>query len=109
MNTEIVIRRIKQEDNPVIASIIRASLAEFGANKPGTVFYDETTDHLFELFQRPGCIYYIAEEQGMILGGAGIYPSDGLPEGVAELVKMYLKNEARNKGLGKRLIDMCLG
>src|SRR3954465_14465927 len=105
MNTEIVIRRIKQEDNPVIASIIRASLAEFGADKPGTVFFDETTDHLYELFQQPGRLYLIAEEEGNILGGAGIYPSEGLPDNTCELVKMYLRPQARGKGLGKLLIE----
>ncbi len=48
---EIVIRPIQQNDNPHIAKIIRATLEEFDANKPGTVYYDATTDHLYELFQ----------------------------------------------------------
>jgi|GEM_PF-5211070 len=34
----IVIRTIELWDNAAIASIIRAALTEFGANKPGTVF-----------------------------------------------------------------------
>ena len=106
---DIDIRTIQPHDNKAIATIIRESLAEFGANKPGTVYYDETTDHLYELFQRSGSIYYVALRDGSILGGAGIYPSEGLPEGVAELVKMYLKKEARGSGLGRKLIDMCLG
>ena len=108
MNPEVVIRQIKEEDNPVIASVIRASLAEFGANKPGTVFFDETTDHLYELFQQPGTLYLIAEVEDSILGGAGIYPSPGLPDRTCELVKMYLRTQARGKGLGKLLIDKCL-
>ena len=105
---EIDIRTIQPQDNKAIATIIRESLAEFGANKPGTVYYDDTTDHLYELFQTSGAIYYVALQDGNILGGAGIYPSDGLPEGVAELVKMYLKKEARGSGLGRKLIEMCL-
>jgi putative acetyltransferase len=104
----IVIREIKQEDNPVIASIIRASLAEFGADKPGTVFYDTTTDHLYEIFQRSQAFYLVAEQDGKLLGGAGIYPTDGLPEDTCELVKMYLRAEARGMGLGRLLIDRCL-
>jgi putative acetyltransferase len=103
------IRKIQPSDNPQLASIIRNALAEFGANKPGTVFYDETTDHLYELFQKkPGSIYYVAEQQGEILGGAGIYPSDGLPESTCELVKMYLKPATRGLGLGRKLIEECL-
>jgi putative acetyltransferase len=42
------------------------------------------------------------------LGGGGIFPSDGLPAETCELVKMYLKPEARGKGIGKLLIEKCL-
>jgi putative acetyltransferase len=104
----IRIRPIRQQDNADIARIIRSSLAEFGANHPGTVYYDETTDRLYELFQAPGSRYLIAEQGGEILGGAGIFPSPGLPEGTCELVKMYLSPAARGKGLGGRMIGLCL-
>lgn len=104
----LTIRTIQPSDNPQLAIIIRNALAEFGANKPGTVFFDPTTDHLFELFQQPGSIYYVAEHEGNIIGGAGIFPSNGLPQGTCELVKMYLSPHSRGKGLGKLLIDKCL-
>lgn len=103
------IRKIQLQDNKELASIVRSSLAEFGANRPGTVYFDETTDHLYELFQKPGSVYFIAEQEGKVLGGAGIYPSEGLPGQTCELVKMYLRPEARGKGLGKILIDKCIG
>ena len=105
---DIQIRTILPSDNTVLAAIIRQSLAEFGANKPGTVYYDDSTDHLYEVFRQTGSIYYVALKKGVLLGGAGIYPSNGLPPGVAELVKMYLIKEARGMGLGRKLIDMCL-
>jgi putative acetyltransferase len=104
----INIRKIQPGDNAKLAVIIRESLAEFGANKPGTVYYDDTTDHLYELFQNPGSIYYVAEQNGELLGGAGIFPSEGLPPGTCELVKMYLRKEVRGKGLGKKLIETVL-
>jgi putative acetyltransferase len=105
---KINIATIEPQDNSGLAEIIRGALAEFGANKPGTVYYDPTTDALFELFQTAGSIYFVAKEQGEIIGGAGIFPSNELPEGVCELVKMYLKKEARGRGLGKLLIEKCL-
>lgn len=108
MKNDIIIRKIELKDNAVLASIIRSSLAEFGANKPGTVFYDHTTDYLYELFQQAGSIYFVAEQNGEVLGGAGIYPSTGLPAQTCELVKMYLRPEARGKGLGKLLIDKSI-
>jgi putative acetyltransferase len=105
----ISIRTIRQEDNVTLAQIVRNTLAEFGANKPGTVYYDPTTDHLFEVFNStPNSIYFIAEKDEVVLGGAGIYPTDGLPEFTCELVKMYLKPEARGLGLGRSLIEKCL-
>ena len=104
----IHIRTIEQKDNAAIATIIRNSLAEFGANKKGTVYYDPTTDDLYNLFKRPGSIYFVAEYNNTLIGGAGIFPSDGLPKDTCELVKMYLKPEARGIGLGKLLIQKCI-
>jgi len=101
---EILIRPIEFRDDREMATIIRAALTEFGANKPGTVFFDPTTDELTKLFQKEGSVYYVAEQNSILLGGAGIYPTAGLPEGVAELVKMYLRPEARGKGLGEQLV-----
>lgn len=104
----VVIRPIAPEDNPHIAALIRSVLQEFGAAKPGTVFTDPTTDRLYELFREPLSCYFIAEEGGKLLGGCGIYPTEGLPEGCTELVKLYLAAEARGKGIGKQLMEKSL-
>jgi putative acetyltransferase len=104
----VQIRLIEPSDNAELASLIRQTMAEFAVNKPGTVFFDKTTDQLFEVFQKPGSIYYVAQDQGLILGGAGISHSEGLPEKTCELVKMYLLPGARGKGLGGILLKRCL-
>ncbi len=108
MPNPIHIRPISIEDNPLIAAIIRSCLTEFGANKPGTVYYDKTTDHLFELFQENGAAYFIAEQEGNIVGGGGIFPSPGLPAGTCELVKMYLLPLVRGTGIGATLMNKCM-
>ena len=114
---EITIRDIQQADNPYLAKIVKDTLAEFGANHPNTVYYDPTTDTLFELFQKEKAKYFVAEVdarlndsvgQGKIVGGGGIYPTDGLGDDTCELVKMYLLPEARGFGLGKTLIGKCI-
>ena len=105
---DIEIRTIQQSDNPHLAAIVRTTLAEFGANRPGTVYFDHTTDNLFELFQTPGSTYFVATDKQLLVGGAGIFPSDGLPNDTCELVKMYLLPQARGKGVGKLLIEKCL-
>lgn len=109
MQTDLNIRKIQQQDNPIIANIIRTSLEEYGEDKPGTVYTDPTTDALFELFMStPKSAYFIATLNGEIIGGCGIYPTLNLPEGYAELVKIYLKKEFRGRGIGKRLMNRSL-
>jgi len=103
-----IIRKIELPDNKTLAGIIRATLTEFGANRPGTVFDDPRTDHLYEQFQQPGSIYFVAETEGKIVGGGGIFPTEGLPTDTCELVKMYLLPEARGTGLGRSIIEKCM-
>ncbi|HZF65056.1 MAG TPA: GNAT family N-acetyltransferase [Chitinophagaceae bacterium] len=107
-SNDYTVRRIQPQDNRQIAGVIRTVLEEFGANKPGTVYFDDSTDNLSQLFATPKSAYYVAVHQDRVIGGAGIYPTDGLPPGTCELAKMYLVPEARGKGLGKRLINECL-
>ncbi len=103
------IRPIQPGDNAAIAHIIRTALTEFGANKPGTVFFDDSTDHLYELFaESPGSGYYIALQDDRIVGGAGYFPTEGLPNGTCELVKMYLTATVRGQGLGRQMIDFVM-
>ena len=108
MSTGILIRYIHQEDNAALSKIVKGTLAEFGANHPGTVYYDATTDILFEVFQKDKSVYNVVELNGEIVGGGGIYPTDGLPDDTCELVKMYLLPQARGLGLGKIMIEKCI-
>jgi len=104
----IQIRPLEIHDNKAIALIIRNALTEFGANKPGTVFTDPTTDNLYQLFKTPGSFYQIAMLKDEVVGGGGIFPTPGLPNSTCELVKMYIKPEVRGLGLGRHLINKCL-
>jgi putative acetyltransferase len=108
MLSQIQIRPIQLADNTGIAQVIRTTLKEFGANKPGTVYFDSSTDHLFELFQVPGAMYQVALLEGEIVGGGGIYPTEGLPADTCELVKMYVLKKVRGIGLGRDLIQKSL-
>jgi len=101
------IRPIQAADNEPIAAIIQRSLLEFNAAKPGTMYFDPTVHHTSEYFQKDDCEYFVAELDGKIVGGAGYFTTPGLPEGVVELVRLYLAPEARGKGIGKFLILHC--
>jgi len=102
-----IIRPIQQSDDAAIGQLIKSVLTEFKANKPGTAYFDESTDHLSTIFLNAKCAYWVIEEKGKIVGGAGIFPTGGLPEDTCELVKLYLAPETRGKGYGKDLINKC--
>ncbi|GAA4799624.1 GNAT family N-acetyltransferase [Olivibacter ginsenosidimutans] len=105
MNIEL--RTIRETDNLILAQILRQALDEHHIPKEGTVYTDPTTVQLYTLFQHPKSIYYVAVENGEVLGGCGIYPTANLPNGYAELVKLYLSGKSRGKGIGKALITQC--
>ena len=102
-----MIRRIKQSDNASCAAMIRGVFDELKAKTKGTVYEDPTTDALFELFQRPGAVLFVIEQNGVVHGSCGVYPTDQLPEGVAELVKYYISKDFRGKGYGRQLMELC--
>ena len=104
----ISIRKIEPTDNLALARIIRDALTEFKANKPGTVYFDDSTDHLYELFQQEKGIYNVAIDNDQILGGGGIVHTSGLATDTCELVKLYLYPAARGKGIGRALMEKCL-
>lgn len=101
---DIIIRPIEERDNKKIADLIKTVCREYKVDWPGTVYTDQTTNNLYRLFQKPGSAYWVAEEAGKLLGGCGIYPTDGLPVNYAELVKFYLLPGSRGKGIGKKLM-----
>ena len=102
---EILFRQIRKEDNKAIAELIRSVFREFGIARPGTVYFDPTTDDLFTLFSIPGSEYWIAEDGKKIIGGCGVYPTPGLPAGCAELQKLYLLRYYRGRGIGRGLLE----
>ena len=107
-NQEITLRTIKKSDNLEIAALIRKVFREFKIDRPGTVYFDPTTDDLYSLFQTPRSIYWIALDGSEIIGGCGIFPTPALPEACAELVKFYLASEYRGKGIGRMLMEKSI-
>lgn len=104
----MLIRKIEEQDNADIATVIRSCFADFNAPTKGTVFEDPTTDDLYSVFRKEKSVLYIAEENGEIVGSCGIYPTENLPEDTAEMVKFYLTKNARGKGTGRALMETAL-
>ena len=104
----VKIRKLEIKDNKAIAVIIREALKDFGADLPGTVYYDPTTDDLHSIFKTPNSNYFVAITDGNIVGGGGYFPTEGLNSDTCELVKMYINASFRGKGIGKILLDQAI-
>lgn len=102
------IRPIQPSDNAALANIIRSSIEALHLPTEGTAHSDPTTDNLFHHFQTTHSFYWVATENEIVLGGCGIFPSNGLPAGCCELVRYFLAPEARGKGIGKTLLDKSI-
>jgi putative acetyltransferase len=104
----MIIRKIKREDNPHLAKMIRDVFEEFDAPRKGTVYSDPTTNDLYGLFQKPGSVLWVAEINGKAVGCCGIYPTEGLEKNYCELVKFYLAKSIRGNGSGKSLMQRSI-
>lgn len=104
----IVIREIEKSDDVEMAKVIRAVLIEMGVPKVGTAYADESLDIMSETYSKKRTCYFVLENQGEIIGGAGIAPLDNYQGNICELQKMYFLPEARGKGLGAQMMEVCL-
>ena len=102
------LRAIEARDNPAIAAVIREVMREFNLDHPGGSFFDPEVDDMYGYYAGAGHAFFVAVSQQSVIGGAGIGPLVGGPNGVCELRKMYLLSQARGLGLGRALLDRCL-
>lgn len=105
---EPIIRPIEKNDNPKVAALIRAVLLEFDVPKTGTVFEDAALDCMFETYDKPKASYFVVEENGELIGGAGIAQLENYDGNVCELQKMYYLPITRGRGIGSKMMETCL-
>lgn len=103
-----LIRSIQPADNPFVAQVIRDVLIEHNVPKVGTAYADASLDCMFETYLTPKSQYFVVENEGKIIGGAGIYQLENEANTICELQKMYFLPEARGLGLGAEMMEKCL-
>lgn len=103
-----MLRPIQKKDNAATAAMIRAVLIEMEVPKVGTAFADAALDMLYETYNVPRASYFVVEEDGEILGGAGIAQLTNYDGPVCELQKMYFLKELRGRGTGAQMMQICL-
>ena len=57
------IRKIKKEDNPSVAALIRAVFDELNIPKVGTAYEDPYLDLMFEEYSKPKSVYFEVERK----------------------------------------------
>lgn len=102
------IRPIKASDNQELAKVIRSVLLEMGMPMAGTAYEDKSLDRMYGTYQDFRRAYFVVEANNKILGGAGIAPLDNYEGNVCELQKMYFLQDVRGKGVGYRMLQICL-
>ena len=104
----VTIREVREEDNAALAKAIRQVLIDIGVPKEGTAYADPELDFMYQAYQTTRSAYFVIEEDGVVLGGAGIAPLAGEDPKICELQKMYFLAQGRGRGLGQQMIDHCL-
>jgi putative acetyltransferase len=104
----IIIREIKLEDNAHIAAVIREVFISDEYPKTGTAFADNQLDFMFETYDKPKATYFVVEDNGKIMGGAGVSQLENSSDNICELQKMYFLKDVRGKGIGWQMIQKCL-
>ncbi len=105
---EVVIREITPDDNAQVAQVVRKVLLEMGVPKIGTAYADKALDDMYGAYNIAKATYFVVEDNGQIIGCAGIAQLDNYEGNVCELQKMYLLEETRGRGLGSKMITVCL-
>jgi putative acetyltransferase len=105
---DIKIREIDAGDDAALFRIIETVMSEFNASREGTVLGDPVIHNLSRSFEEDNAVYYVAEVNGKIAGGCGVKQLEGTAEKICELQRMFLLPEARGKGLGAKLLGLCL-
>ena len=104
----VMVRSLQQQDNTVVANVIRQVSYENGLTEDkGYGVADPTLEDMFSVYNNERSQYWVIELDGKVVGGGGFAPLAGMPE-VCELQKMYFLPETRGKGLAKRLVNMSM-
>lgn len=99
------LRPATNADCEAVQRLVFAVLAEYGL-KPDPACTDVDLADLERSYLARGGVFHVLQEQdGSIVGSYGLYPTE---PGVCELRKMYLHQNCRGKGLGRRLLEDAL-
>ena len=104
----MLIRPINESDNKHISVILREVLIEMDIPRIGSAYEDPEINNMYESSQSNRSIYFVVEENNKILGGAGVNQLKNGDINICELQKMYFHKSIRGRGIGDKMIELCL-
>lgn len=108
MSPRHLIRLISSGDDAAVAAVIRNVMPEFAACGPGSALTDAEVAVMSQAYCAPRSAYFVVEDAGEVVGGAGVAPLAGGQFEVCELRKMYFLRAARGHGMGAVLLRHCM-
>jgi putative acetyltransferase len=102
------IRPIEPADVPALLQIIATTRGEYGIAERGVELLEPADHALYANYQRQRTLYFVALSGGEVVGGAGVAPLAGADPLTCELQRMYLRADARGRGIGDALLERCL-
>lgn len=104
----MLIRIIEPNDNVPLAAVITKSMQAFTGDLSNTILGDPTMHSMYGCYQEERSRYYIVEDNNMLIGGCGIKQLPGANSTLCELQRLFLLPEAQGKGIGYKLLQLCL-
>jgi putative acetyltransferase len=102
------IRPVEPADVPALLTIIANSRSEHGIAAHGVETLEPADHALHAIYQRQRSLYFVALLDDEVVGGAGVAPLAGSDPLTCELQRMYLRPDARGRGIGDALLERCL-
>jgi putative acetyltransferase len=93
---------------PALLDIIANARGEYGIAERGVHLLEPADHALYATYQKQRSLYFVALLNGEVVGGAGVAPLPGADPLTCELQRMYLRPDARGRGIGDALLDRCL-
>lgn len=102
------IRPIEPADVPALLEIIANTRREYGIAERGVELLEAADHALYATYNRQRTLYFVALLGGEVVGGAGVAPLAGADPLTCELQRMYLRRDARGRGIGDALLERSL-
>ena len=113
MTDEIYIETLSSEDEHRVVALIKRNLSTFDQTETVLAATFRRLQDLVGIYGERGCKFYVAKnraDRDEPIACVGLGPLHGLPssEGVGEIRDLVVEERFRGRGLGSRLLHLCI-